>query len=78
MGFIDTTPLLMVVGGYNQDIPNGLTNDVEMLSLTPNNLCTKRARPLPTRAFDFGTHIEKDAATLGMTGLVINVYKLLT
>lgn len=60
----------MVVGGYNKNLPNGLTNDIELLSTTPNNLCTKRVRPLPTKYFDVVTHIEKEAATLGMTGQV--------
>ena len=60
----------MVVGGYNQNETNGLLRDVELLSTSPNNFCTKRVAPLPGRAFDVETHISYEAATLGMTGQV--------
>lgn len=61
----------MVVGGYSPTVPNGLLNDVEIISTKRNNVCTKRARPLPTRFFDVVTHIEKDGARLGMTGKTV-------
>jgi N-acetylneuraminic acid mutarotase len=35
---LETTPLLMVVGGYNSNATNGLLHDVELISATPNNL----------------------------------------
>jgi hypothetical protein len=42
--FPDTFPLLMVVGGYNKE--NKLLNDVELISSTPNNICSKHVRPV--------------------------------
>ncbi len=66
----DTSPLVMVAGGYNADAPNGLLHDVELVSPTPGNLCSKRVRPLPGRRFDLVTHVEKESATLGLTGQV--------
>ena len=58
----------MVVGGYSDKVPNGLLHDVELISPAKGNACTKRVRPLPGTIFDVGTHLERDSATLGMTG----------
>ena len=58
----------MVVGGYSPSVPNGLLHDVELISPTKGNACTKRVRPLPGTWYDLETHLEKDSATLGMTG----------
>ncbi len=62
--------MLMVAGGYNDGTPNGLTHDVELVSSSPGNKCTKRARPITGKWYDLGTHVETDAATLGMVGEV--------
>ena len=43
----ETSPLLMVVGGYNFNATNGLISDVELVSATAGNACSKRVRPLP-------------------------------
>ena len=43
----DTSPLLMVVGGYNFNATNGLISDVELVSTKAGNACSKRVRPLP-------------------------------
>ena len=40
----DSFPLLMVVGGYNKE--SLLLNDVELISSTPNNVCSKHVRPI--------------------------------
>ena len=45
--YTDTSPLLMVVGGYNFNATNGLISDVELVSTTQGNTCSKRVRPLP-------------------------------
>ena len=37
----------MVVGGYNFNATNGLISDVELVSTTKGNACSKRVRPLP-------------------------------
>ncbi len=69
--FLDTRPMLMVVGGYtDQNPPNFLTHDVEILSPTPDNTCSKRVQPLPGQWFNFTTHLETNAALLGLTGKV--------
>ncbi len=63
--------MLMVVGGYtDQNPPNFLTHDVEILSPTPDNTCSKRVQPLPGQWFNFTTHLETNAALLGLTGKV--------
>ncbi len=41
----------MVAGGYNDETPNGLTDDVELVSSTPGNLCSKRVRPITGRKY---------------------------
>eukprot|EP00095_Tigriopus_kingsejongensis_P000444 maker-scaffold492_size156171-snap-gene-0.17 protein:Tk00444 transcript:maker-scaffold492_size156171-snap-gene-0.17-mRNA-1 annotation:"AT19278p" len=66
----ETSPFLMVVGGYNEEFFNGLLRDVELISPEPGNLCTKRVRPLLGRSFNISGNIEFEAATLGMTGQV--------
>lgn len=58
----------MVVGGYSPTLPNGLLADVELISPSKGNACTKRVRPLPGVWYDVGTHLEKESASLGMTG----------
>lgn len=40
----DTSPLLMVVGGYNSK--DKLLNDVELISSKDQNLCSKFVRPI--------------------------------
>ena len=40
----NTSPLLMVVGGYNKD--QKLLNDVELISSKKNNVCSKAVRPI--------------------------------
>ncbi len=40
----DTFPILMVVGGYNEQ--EKLLNDVELISTRPGNLCSKHVRPI--------------------------------
>jgi hypothetical protein len=40
---VDTTPLLMVVGGANAD---GLLDDVELISPKPNEECSNAVSPL--------------------------------
>ena len=40
----DTTPLLMVVGGYNSK--DKLLNDVELISSKEQNFCSKFVRPI--------------------------------
>ena len=42
----------MVVGGYNFNATNGLISDVELVSTTKGNACSKRVRPLPGVNFD--------------------------
>ena len=70
--YTDTSPLLMVAGGYNRDLPNGLTRDVELISTIPRNQCSKRVRPLKaTVIYEFNNRRETDADILGMTGQVI-------
>eukprot|EP00094_Tigriopus_californicus_P006154 TCALIF_05926-PA protein Name:"Similar to snk Serine protease snake (Drosophila melanogaster)" AED:0.19 eAED:0.19 QI:0/0.83/0.71/0.85/0.66/0.71/7/188/824 len=66
----DTSPYLMVIGGYNENEFNGLLRDVELISAEPNNLCTKRVRPLNGRVFNVSGNTEYEAGTLGMTGQV--------
>ncbi len=41
--YVDTTPLLMVVGGANAD---GLLDDVELISPKPNEECSNAVSPL--------------------------------
>ena len=61
----------MVAGGYNRDLPNGLTRDVELISTIPRNQCSKRVRPLKaTVIYEFNNRRETDADILGMTGQV--------
>ena len=40
----DTSPLLMVVGGFNSE--KGLISDVEVISAKPSNVCSKFVRPI--------------------------------
>ena len=47
----DTTPLLLVYGGYNGtknafNNPDGILNDVELISTTKPSLCSKRVQPV--------------------------------
>ena len=43
----------MVVGGYNSNATNGLINDVELVSATEGNACSRRVRPLPGSEIQF-------------------------
>ena len=40
----ETSPLIMVVGGYNSK--DKLLNDVELISSKDQNLCSKFVRPI--------------------------------
>ena len=99
--FSDTSPLVMVVGGYDDNRPAidpqtnkcvkddegrcrirpGLTNDVELLSLSSkqlsggkfNNLCTKFVSKIFGYSYiigedDIGTVVENEAELLGLSG----------
>lgn len=99
--FLDTSPLVMVVGGYDDNRPAldpitnkcyqddegrckirpGLTNDVELLSLSSKqisggkfkNLCTKFVRKVFGFAYalgedDIGVIMENEAELLGLSG----------
>ena len=61
---------IMVVGGYNSDVPNGLLDDVEVISPKEGNVCTKRVSPTgpAERCFNIDGNVECEAASLGMTG----------
>ena len=64
----DTLPLLMVVGGFNKD--KKLLNDVELVSSTPNNVCSKAVRPIFGKAFRFQDGTEKnEGEMLGHVGV---------
>ena len=69
--FKDMHPLIMVAGGLNKNIPNGLTSDVELISTKAGNVCTKRVRPLPGKYYDIEGRVEKESATLG-PGIITN------
>ncbi len=36
----------MVAGGFDDGASNGVTHDVELISSTPNNKCSKRVAPI--------------------------------
>ena len=61
----------MVYGGYGQynaTQPKGLLNDVELISTTKKNICSKHVRPVYGRAYVIGDIIENEAQTLGAVG----------
>lgn len=68
----DTTPLLMVVGGYSDLVSNGITNDIELISTRTNNLCTKFVKPYYGTSFNISGFIESEGDALGMTGQFTN------
>jgi hypothetical protein len=47
---VDTTPLLMVVGGANAD---GFLDDVELISPKPNEECSNAVSPLSGKNIHF-------------------------
>ena len=61
----------MVVGGYNSDVPNGLLDDVEVISPRQGNVCTKRVSPTgpAERCFNIDGNVECEASSLGLTGI---------
>ena len=64
----DTSPLLMVVGGYNSQ--KKLLNDVELVSATPNNVCSKHVRPIFGRAYQYEDgSIKNEGEMLGHVGV---------
>ena len=67
----DTSPLLMVVGGYNSE--KKLLNDVELVSTKPNNVCSKYVRPIFGKAYKYedGT-IKNEGEMLGHVGVYAN------
>lgn len=65
----DSFPLLMVVGGYNSNRPNGILNDVELITSKRNNVCSKHVRPIFGKAYKLPDgSIENEAQALGLTG----------
>lgn len=67
----DSSPLLMVVGGYNRD--KQLLNDVELITSEPSNLCSKHVAPIFGKAFQLEDgSIESEAEMLGHVGVFAN------
>ena len=81
----DTSPLVMVVGGYSDHRVNqqgetepGLINDVELLSVSPQslsktlsykNMCSKYVWPITANYYNINGRIENEAEVLGGVGL---------
>lgn len=73
----ETTPVLMVAGGYSDfnEYGPGLTNDIEIISGKDKRACSKAVRPLEGELIeledDYGAYYADSASAVGITGYFV-------